>query len=79
MTARLFRHQLWTVGADTLPDAEPVGYAAECSVCRARSGECSTPEHADAWILAHVGGHPDHLTYRALTAQPRRTWRRSTG
>ncbi|MBW1601866.1 hypothetical protein JJV70_07030 [Streptomyces sp. JJ66] len=77
MGSSVFYHQLWTIGPDREPDAEPVHYAAECAVCRARSGDHPTAKQAREWFFSHAGGHPEHLTYRLLTAEPYRAWRRN--
>lgn len=46
--------------------------ALECCVCGRRSEFAGDPEQAGRWGLAHLESHPDHGTYRTLTAVPAR-------
>jgi hypothetical protein len=67
-----YRFRNYTVRPDLSPDAEPVRHTAQCAVCQECGPEAGSSDAAVAWVVIHLKGHPEHLSYREIITRPYR-------
>lgn len=72
MTRAVYRFVNYTVIPDKEPDAEPLTFRLQCSVCEEQGPQEKTTEDAAAWALIHVKDNREHLTYREHVTRPYR-------
>ena len=68
----VLRYVRWHLALNTEPDAEPLTYAMECTMCGERGPASEDAKAARAWVFEHVKAPENrlHMTYREHITRP---------
>ncbi|WP_101255016.1 hypothetical protein [Streptomyces barkulensis] len=72
MTRSVYRFIRWRMSLNEEPDAEPMTYAMQCTLCGQHGPAGEDAEEARRWVFAHVTKPENrlHMTYREIITRP---------